>query len=98
MRRSDGQTEKAAVKLTRRRSAALVLAILLAAGCASAGARAAHAPAPGAAAVQPETAAGIGPQYPSTYQRPPNLPVLICTATIMPAAGQEVQRGSMLFR
>ena len=98
MRRSGGQTEEAAVKLTRRRSAALVLAILLAAGCASAGARQAHAPAPGPAPAQPDTAAGIGPQYPSTYQRHPNPPVLIRNATIMTAAGQEIQGGSILFR
>ena len=98
MRRSGGQTEKAAVKLTRRRSAALVLAILLAAGCASAGGRQAQAPAPGAAPAQPDTAAGIGPQYPSTYQRHPNPPVLIRNATIMTATGQEIQGGSILFR
>src|SRR5216110_2726267 len=98
MRRSDGQTEEAAVKLTRRRSAALVLAILLAAGCASAGARPAQAPAPGAAPAQADTAAGIGPQYPSTYQRHPNPPVLIRNATIMTAAGQEIQGGSILFK
>ena len=98
MRRSGGQTEKAAVKLTGRRSAALVLAILLAAGCASAGARPAQAPAPGAAPAQADTAAGIGPQYPSTYQRHPNPPVLIRNATIMTAAGQEIQGGSILFK
>src|SRR6266480_4436187 len=98
MRRSGGQTERAAVKLTRRRSAALMLAILLAAGCASAGARPAQAPAPGAAPAQADTAAGIGPQYPSTYQRHPNPPVLIRNATIMTAAGQEIQGGSILFK
>src|SRR5258705_168467 len=98
MRRSDGQTEKAAVKLTRRRSAALVLAILLAGGCASAGARPAQAPVPGAAPAQTDTAAGIGPQYPSTYQRNVNDPVLIRNATIMTAAGQEIQGGSVLFK
>src|SRR6266550_2109470 len=98
MRRSGGQTEKAAVKLTRRRSVALMLAILLAAGCASAGARQARAPVPGPAPAQADTAAGIGPQYPSTYQRHPNPPVLIRNATIMTAAGQEIQGGSILFR
>src|SRR6266550_454054 len=98
MRRSGGQTERAAVKLTRRRSAALMLAILLAAGCASAGARPAQAPALGAAPAQADTAAGIGPQYPSTYQRHPNPPVLIRNATIMTAAGQEIQGGSILFK
>src|SRR5207247_4977246 len=98
MRRSGGQTEEAGVKLTGRRSAALVLAILLAAGCASAGARPAQAPAPGAAPAQADTAAGIGRQYPSTYQRHPNPPVLIRNATIMTAAGQEIQGGSILFK
>src|SRR2546423_3505163 len=98
MRRSGGQTEKAVVKLTSRRSVALVLAILFAAGCASAGARPAQAPASGAAPAQPDTAGGIGPQYPSTYQRHPNPAVLIRNATIMTATGQEIQAGSILFK
>src|SRR5256714_1680564 len=98
MRRSGGQTEKAVVKLTSRRSVALVLAILFAAGCASAGARPAQAPASGAAPAQSDTAAGVGPQYPSTYQRHPNPAVLIRNATIMTATGQEIQAGSILFK
>src|SRR2546425_7255199 len=83
-------------------STSLALLVLLA-GCASAGARTttasapASAPAPAAAASQ-DTAAGIGPQYPSTYQRHPNPPVLIRNATIMTAAGQEIQGGSILFK
>jgi len=99
MRRSGGQTETAAVNLTRRRSAALVLAVLLAAGCASGGARTTGSttPAPATLAAQ-DTSGGIGPQYPSTYQRHPNPPVLIRNATIMTATGQEIQGGSILLR
>src|SRR6266850_2230012 len=80
--------------------------LVFAAGCASAGARTttaaggaarqqAAAPAP---AASQDTAAGIGPQYPSTYQRHPNPPVLIRNATILTAAGQEIQGGSILFK
>src|SRR5467141_3914598 len=80
------------------------LALVLLAGCASAGARTTTASAPPAAPASPaaaagqETAGGIGPQYPSTYQRHPNPPVLIRNATIMTAAGQEIQGGSILFK
>src|SRR5216117_1589887 len=65
------------------------------AGCASAGARTTNAAAPAQATATQD--AGIGPQYPSTYQRHPNPPVLIRNATIMTAAGQEIQGGSILF-
>src|SRR5213594_1546379 len=84
-------------------SIGLALVVLLA-GCASAGARKTTAsvpppaPAAPAAAGSQETAGGIGPQYPSTYQRHPNPPVLIRNATIMTAAGQEIQGGSILFK
>ncbi len=72
--------------------------VVAAAGCASAGARAtSQAPAPTAAATQ-DTWSGIGPQYPSTYQRRPNPPVVIRNATIMTAAGQEIQGGSIVLR
>ncbi len=81
-------------------STGLALLVVLA-GCASAGARTTNAAAP-AQATAPAAAAtqdaGIGPQYPSTYQRHPNPPVLIRNATIMTAAGQEIQGGSILFR
>jgi len=82
----------------RLRSTALELA-LAPAGCASAGAR----PSAGPAAPAPTQAAagdtgGARPQYPSTYQRHPNPPVLIRNATIMTATGQEIQGGSILFR
>src|SRR5712664_1741191 len=77
--------------------------LVLVAGCASAGARTTTASAPpppsaAAAAAGQDTAAGIGPQYPSTYQRHPNPPVLIRNATIMTAAGPEIQGGSILFK
>src|SRR3989442_5236882 len=83
-------------------STSLALLVLLA-GCASAGARTTTAPAPAqaaapAAAASQDTAAGIGPKYPSTYRRHPNPPVLIRNATIMTAAGQEIQGGSILFK
>jgi len=82
----------------RLRSTALALA-LAAAGCASAGAR----PSAGPAAPAPTQAAagdtgGARPQYPSTYQRHPNPPVLIRNATIMTATGQEIAGGSILLR
>src|SRR6266700_3151505 len=77
--------------------------IVLVVGCASAGARTKTAAAPAAASAPAAAAAatqeaGIGPQYPSTYQRHPNPPVLIRNATIMTAAGQEIQGGSILFK
>src|SRR5207253_2368370 len=80
-----------------------VAVLVLLAGCASAGARttttSAPPPAPAApAAASQETAGVIGPQYPSTYQRHPNPPVLIRNASIMTAAGQEIQGGSILFK
>ena len=80
-------------------STSLALLVLLA-GCASAGARTttAAAPAQAAPAAAATQDAGIGPQYPSTYQRHPNSPVLIRNATILTAAGQEIQGGSILFR
>src|SRR2546427_6731800 len=72
------------------------------AGSVSGGARTTSSPAPpaasAAAAAPQDTAAGIGPQYPSTYQRQPNPRVLIRNATIMTAAGQEIQGGSILFK
>jgi imidazolonepropionase-like amidohydrolase len=83
-------------------SAAVGLLVLVA-GCASGGARASgggSAPAPATAATPAaqDTESGIGPQYPSTYQRHPNPPVVIRNATIMTATGQEIQGGSILLR
>src|SRR2546422_353137 len=76
--------------------------LILFAGCASGGARTTSSAAPpaasAAAAAPQDTAGGIGPQYPSTYQRHPNPPVIIRNATIMTAAGQEIQGGAILFK
>jgi imidazolonepropionase-like amidohydrolase len=81
----------------------LATLLVLAAACASAGARPAQQPAAPAAAAKPaaataDTSSVDRPQYPSTYRRHPNAPVLIKNATIMTAAGQEIQNGSILFR
>src|SRR2546428_9750258 len=81
------------------RCSLIALGLVVTAGCASAGARttaAARLAAPPPAAAQDTT--GIAPQYPSTYKRHANPPVLIRNATIMTAAGQEIQGGSILFR
>src|SRR5947199_8587719 len=37
-------------------------------------------------------------QYPSTYRRHPNPPVLIRNATVMTAAGQEIRNGSIVLQ
>src|SRR5256712_12258531 len=89
-------------------AAAGFLGIALVAGCASGGTRTATAgsptpvppAAPPLAAVAQDTTreGGLGSQYPSSYRRHPNPPVLIRNATIMTAAGQEMQGGSILFR
>ena len=82
--------------------------MLLAAACASSAARTAGntaSPQNAPPAVKPSTTStvlqdtvGLGPQYPSTYQRHANPPVLIRNATIMTATGKEIQGGSILFR
>lgn len=74
------------------------MVILCAAGCASAGARAAQAPAPAARSASTDSTSVDRAQYPSTYKRHPNPPVVIRNATIMTATGQEIQGGSILFR
>lgn len=66
------------------------------AACASAsGHSAAQTPAPAAAA---ESTSVMRSQYPSTYQRHANPPVLIRHATIMTATGQEIPDGAILLR
>ena len=79
----------------------------LAGGCATGAARptpqAGPAPAPSQAPAPAKQATGESssvdrPQYPSTYQRHPNPPVLIRNATIMTAAGQEIANGSIVFK
>src|SRR5437764_1335520 len=82
--------------------------IVLGSGCVAGGTRTTGAggptpvppAAPSATAAARDTAheGGIGPQYPSTYRRHPNPVVLIRNATIMTAAGQEIQGGSILLR
>ena len=87
--------------------------LILAGIAACAGSRAAQSPAPaqGATAQPAQTASAPHTtaatqdsfsaeraQYPSTYRRHPNPPVLIKNATIMTAAGQEIANGSILFK
>ena len=81
-------------------SAALIVFL---AACASAGARrtGSAAPAATAAAAAPAPATQDTterPQYPSTYQRHANPPVLIRNAMILTATGQEIAGGSILMR
>src|SRR5690348_13586593 len=81
----------------------VLLALTL--GCASGAARPAQAPAPAASALAAPARTATSdsssvdrPQYPSTYQRHPNPPVLIKNATIMTATGQEIANGAILFK
>jgi imidazolonepropionase-like amidohydrolase len=76
-----------------RRAGYVVLAVL-GVGCAPAGARRASQPTPQAA----ESITGARAQYPSTYRRHPNPPVLIKNATVMTATGQEIPNGSLLMK
>ncbi len=75
---------------------ALVLLVAWTTACATAGARGPAHPAP-TAAVAESTSVGRA-QYPSTYRRHPNPPVLIRNATIMTAAGEEIANGSLLLK
>src|SRR5437879_5387451 len=80
--------------------------VALSAACASAGARgtppATPAAAPAAAGPRSQTAAESlsveRAQYPSTYRRHANPPVVIRNATILTATGQEIANGSILFK
>ena len=78
----------------------LVPLLVACAGAGAAPAAQAPSPAPAAAPGQAvaETTSAQRPQYPSTYRRHPNPPVLIRNATIMTAAGEEIAGGSILFR
>ena len=80
----------------------LLLTALLAgaAACATAGATSTQTPALASreARASAETTSVDRPQYPSTYRRHPNPPVLIRNATIMTATGQEIAGGSILLR
>ena len=46
----------------------------------------------------PESSSSERPQYPSTYQRHPNPPVVIRNATILTATGREIANGSIAFK
>lgn len=92
-----------------RRTAFGALAILLGLaplGCASAPAPSTAAPSQAAAAklamapAQAETPAGKSSEtpYPSSYHPLPSQPVLITNATILTAAGDRIERGSVLMR
>src|SRR5204862_6316988 len=85
----------------------LLLLCALAGGCATGAARATReagpAPAPAQAPAPAREAAGESssvarPQYPSTYQRHPNPPVLIRNAAIMTAAGQAGPNGAIVLQ
>src|SRR3989454_3710538 len=79
------------------RTAWYVVLAALAAGCASAGARQASRPTPQAAQAA-ESSSAERAQYPSSYRRHPNPPVVIRHATIMTATGQEIANGSLLMK
>jgi imidazolonepropionase-like amidohydrolase len=80
-----------------RRASHLLLA--LSAGCASAGARPTAKPAPASAATAGSESTSVSrAQYPSTYRRHPNAPVLIRNATVLTATGREIANGSILFK
>ena len=83
----------------------LSLLLALTGACASAGGgggtrpgQAPVAPATAAAAATPESTSVARPQYPSTYARHPNRPVVIRNAMIMTATGQEIPNGSILLK
>src|SRR6184192_2116346 len=83
----------------------LSLLLALVSACASAGGRTQATPGPApaaAAATRPaaaeESTSVARPQYPSTYARHPNPPVVIRNATIMTATGQEIPNGSILLK
>jgi imidazolonepropionase-like amidohydrolase len=97
----------------RNRSLATLGVTLLAAcstGAAAPAAPAAQAPAPASASaaqqrtdttrrrVFQDTMSFMREQFPSTDRRRPSAPVLIRNATIMTAAGREIERGSILLR
>ena len=79
------------------RRASYVVLAALAAGCAAAGGRQASQPTPQAAQAA-ESSSTERTQYPSSYRRHPNPPILIRNATIMTATGQEIANGSLLMK
>jgi imidazolonepropionase-like amidohydrolase len=82
-----------------------LVSLFVVTGVACAGGRGGAAPVRSQPSPQPEpvaaapadTAGRARPQYPSTYARHPYPPVLITNATIMTAAGREIERGSILL-
>src|SRR3989441_8051466 len=78
------------------------LLVALSAACASAGARGTPPATPAAAGPRAQTAAESlsveRAQYPSTYRRHANPPVVIRNATILTATGQEIANGAILFK
>src|SRR5207247_9465525 len=78
------------------------LLVALSAACASAGARGTPPATPAAAGPRSQTAADSlsveRAQYPSTYRRHTNPPVVIRNATILTATGQEIVNGSILLK
>src|SRR5262245_66659813 len=75
-------------------AASLPLVVACASGQARPAAQA-QVPAPAAA---PESTSVNRAQYPTTYHRHANAPVLIRNATIMTATGQVISSGSILLR
>src|SRR5690349_5055804 len=73
---------------------AVAASLVLVAACATGQAR----PAAQAPAAAPESASVNRAQYPSTYHRHANPPVLIRNATIMTATGSVISNGSLLLR
>jgi imidazolonepropionase-like amidohydrolase len=81
-----------------RRLLPILALALVAAGCASAARAGAAGDARSTAPAKGPSSSEERPQYPSTYQRHANPPVVIRNATIMTAAGQEIAGGSILLR
>ncbi|MGH7701355.1 MAG: amidohydrolase family protein [Gemmatimonadales bacterium] len=79
-----------------RRYVVAVCALGTGAACAAGGGRPAASPTPARAAA--ESLCVDRPQYPSTYRRHANPPVLIRNATILTAAGEEIANGSILLQ
>ncbi|HLB54450.1 MAG TPA: amidohydrolase [Gemmatimonadales bacterium] len=75
-----------------------ILWVVALTACAQAGAPGAVSPVPAAQRKLTDTLSSERPQYPSTYRRRPNPPVLIRNATILTAAGQELGHNSILFQ
>lgn len=82
--------------MTLRPMARLATLLLIAGACATGTQN--QAPTPAQSSAMADTTSVDRPQYPSTYHRHPNPPVVIRNATILTATGQEIQNGSIYFR